>query len=223
MQTLQAQVGSAPGAIGAQAGKIIQLVPGLALAGFTMKFDRNEEIFGQEEEADFVYKVISGAVRDVRILSDGRRQIGAFHLEGDVFGLECGATHAYSAEAVVDCEIALIRRSALDKAAETDCGAGRKLWDITSLDLLRLQDHMLLLGRKSAAERVASFLIRMASRGVEGRVADLPMSRSDIADYLGLTIETVSRTLTQLVRERAITMAGARSIVLNERLVHVAA
>ena len=222
MQTLQAQVGSAPGAIGAQAGKIIQLVAGLALAGFTMKFDRNEEIFGEEEAADFVYKVVSGAVRDVRILSDGRRQIGAFHLEGDVFGLECGATHAYSAEAVVDCEIALIRRSALDKAAETDCGAGRKLWDITSHDLLRLQDHMLLLGRKSAAERVASFLIRMASRGVGG-VADLPMSRSDIADYLGLTIETVSRTLTQFVRERAITMASARSIVLNERLVHVAA
>ena len=218
MQTLQAQTGSSPADIGVQAGKRVQLAPGLDIAGFTLRFDRNEEIFGEEEEADFVYKVISGAVRDVRILSDGRRQIGAFHLPGEVFGLECGKTHAYSAEAVIDSEIALVRRSALDKAAECSGGAGRKLWDITARDLQRLQDHMLLLGRKSAMERVASFLMRMASRGGEGNVADLPMSRSDIADYLGLTIETVSRTLTQMVRDHLIVMATSRHILLADRL-----
>src|SRR5471030_3309656 len=113
MQTLQVQIGSAPHAVGGQAGKSVELAPGVALACFTMRFDRNEEIFAEEEEADFVYKVVSGAVRDVRILSDGRRQIGAFHLVGDVFGLECGERHLYSAEAVVDSEIALVRRTAL--------------------------------------------------------------------------------------------------------------
>ena len=218
MQTLQAQIGSAPGANGAQAGKLIEFAPGVALAGFTMRFERNEEIFAEEEEADFVYKVMSGAVRDVRILSDGRRQIGAFHLAGDVFGLECGETHLYSAEAVVDCEIALVRRSVLDKAADQDGAAARKLWGLTARDLQTLQDHMLLLGRKTALERVACFLIRLSSRTPASATLDLPMSRSDIADYLGLTIETVSRTFTQLERDHAISMPSSRHIVLHNRL-----
>lgn len=218
MQTLQAQIGSAPGAVGDQIGKLVQLAPGVALAGFTMTFDRNEEIFAEEEEADFVYKVISGAVRDVRILSDGRRQIGAFHLPGDVFGLECGETHLYSAEAVVESEIALVRRAALDKAADQDGATARKLWGLTSLDLVRLQDHMLLLARKTALERVAAFLIRLSSRRPAGAPLELPMSRSDIADHLGLTIETVSRTFTQLERDRAISMPSSRHIVLHDRL-----
>jgi CRP/FNR family transcriptional regulator, nitrogen fixation regulation protein len=218
MQTLQAQVGSAPHTVGAQAGKSIELAPGVIVAGFTMRFERNEEVFAWEEDADFVYKVVSGAVRDVRILSDGRRQIGAFHLAGDVFGLECGQTHLYSAEAVVDSEIALVRRSALDKAADDDAAAARKLWGLTARDLQRLQDHMLLLGRKTALERVASFLLAMAARGPSPAALDLPMSRSDIADYLGLTIETVSRTFTQLERDRAISMPTSRHIVLNNRL-----
>ena len=218
MQTLQAQVGSAPHAVGGQTGKSIELAPGVALAGFTMRFERNEEVFAEEEEADFVYKVISGAVRDVRVLSDGRRQIGAFHLAGDVFGLECGETHLYSAEAVVDSEVALVRRSVLDRAAEADGAAARKLWGLTALDLQTLQDHMLLLGRKTALERVACFLMRLSSRSLSGAALDLPMSRSDIADYLGLTIETVSRTFTQLERDGAISIPTSRHILLHDRL-----
>jgi CRP/FNR family nitrogen fixation transcriptional regulator len=218
MQTLKAQIGSTARTNGVQAGKLVELAPGVAVAGFTMRYDRNEEIFAEEEEADFVYKVICGAVRDVRILSDGRRQIGAFHLAGDVFGLECGETHLYSAEAVVDCEIALVRRSVLDTAAEADGAAARKLWGLTAQDLQTLQDHMLLLGRKTALERVASFLIRLSARGSASAALDLPMSRSDIADYLGLTIETVSRTFTQLERDGAISIPSARHILLHDRL-----
>ena len=218
MQVLQSQLGSEPHTTGGPDRRIAQFAPGAAFACFTMRFSRNEEIFAEEEEADFVYQVISGAVRDVRILSDGRRQIGAFHLPGDVFGLECGDLHRYSAEAVVDSEVALVRRSVLEKAAEADGGAARRLWAITSGDLQRLQDHMLLLGRKSAVERVASFLMAMAERGRAGEPIDLPMARADIADYLGLTIETVSRTLTQLERDRAISMSGSRHIVLHDRL-----
>jgi CRP/FNR family nitrogen fixation transcriptional regulator len=218
MQSLQTQSISAPQANVGQAGRTVELTPGVSIACTIIRFDRNEEIFVEEEEAEFVYKVISGAVRDVRILSDGRRQIGAFHLPGDVFGLECGAAHRYSAEAVVDSEIALVRRSALEKAADEDGVAARKLWALTSRDLLRLQDHMLLLGRKSAVERVASFLIQMSLGQPAGAAVDLPMSRSDIADYLGLTIETVSRTLTQLERDRAISIPSSRRIVLHDRL-----
>jgi CRP/FNR family nitrogen fixation transcriptional regulator len=218
MQTFQAQTATAIPADRQQIGKQIELTPGVTLACFTMKFSRNEEIFAEEEHADFVYKVISGAVRDVRVLDDGRRQIGAFHLPGDVFGMECGDCHRYSAEAVADSEIALVRRSTLDKAADADGSAARKLWGVTSHDLQRLQDHLMLLGRKSAAERVASFLIDLSRRLNQQKVVDLPMPRSDIADYLGLTIETVSRTFTQLEREHAIAMPSSRHIVLRDRL-----
>ena len=197
---------------------MVELATGVSLPCSMLQFARNEEIFAEEEDADFVYKVISGTVRDVRILSDGRRQVGAFHLAGEVFGLDCGESHRYSAEAVVDCEIALVRRSALDKAVDADGAAARKLWGLTSRDLQQLQDHMLLLGRKSAVERVASFLRGMFSRSPAGDAVDLAMSRTDIADYLGLTIETISRTLTQLERSHAISMPTSRHIVLHSRL-----
>jgi len=197
---------------------MVELATGVSLPCSILQFARNEEIFAEEEDADFVYKVISGTVRDVRILSDGRRQVGAFHLAGEVFGLDCGESHRYSAEAVVDCEIALVRRSALDKAVDADGAAARKLWGLTSRDLQQLQDHMLLLGRKSAVERVASFLRGMFSRSPAGDAVDLAMSRTDIADYLGLTIETISRTLTQLERSHAISMPTSRHIVLHSRL-----
>lgn len=218
MQTLQTQVCAASHAVNVQNARMVELAPGVELSCSILRFSRNEEIFAEEEDADFVYKVLRGAVRDVRILSDGRRQIGAFHLAGEVFGLECGEHHRYSTEAVVDCEIALVRRSVLDEFVERDARAARKLWGLTARDLQRLQDHMLLLGRKSAIERVAAFLIDLSSKGPTADAIDLPMSRSDIADYLGLTIETVSRTLTQLERERAISMPSARHIVLHERL-----
>jgi len=218
MQSPEAQVGSPPHSFAGLASRLVELAPGVSLPCSTLRFGRNEEIFAEEEEADFVYKVNSGAVRDVRILSDGRRQIGAFHLAGEVFGLDCGKRHRYSAEAVVDCEIALVRRSALDKAVDADGAAARKLWSLTSHDLQQLQDHMLLLGRKSAVERVAAFLRGMFSRSPAGDAVDLAMSRIDIADYLGLTIETISRTLTQLERSHAISMPTSRHIVLHGRL-----
>jgi CRP/FNR family nitrogen fixation transcriptional regulator len=221
MQALQTQTVSESALVEGHVGRIAQFAPGLAFPCFTMRFSRNEEVFAEEEEADFVYQVISGAVREVRILSDGRRLIGAFHLPGDVFGLNCGEAHRCGAEAVADCEIALVRRSALNRMVETDGVAARRLWEFTARDLSRLQDHMLDLGRKSAVERVASFLIGMAARGPSPENLDLPMSRGDIGDYLGLTIETVSRTLTQLERDQAISMSGSRHIMLRERLFRI--
>jgi CRP/FNR family nitrogen fixation transcriptional regulator len=218
MQSPEVQASSSPQFLAGAGPKLVELTPGVSLPCSVLRFGRNQEVFAEEEAAAFVYKVISGTVRDVRILSDGRRQIGAFHLSGEVFGLDCGENHRYSAEAVVDCEIALVRRSALDKAVDADGAAARKLWRLTSQDLQQLQDHMLLLGRKSAVERVAAFLRGMFSRSPAGDAVDLAMSRIDIADYLGLTIETISRTLTQLERSHAISMPTSRHIVLHGRL-----
>jgi len=209
--------GAAIGSMAASGGKVFNLTAGVAAPGFVMGFSRNEEIYGEDEPADFVYKVVSGAVRTTRILSDGRRQIADFHFVGDVFGLEAGETHSLCAEAITDCRIALVKRIAVDRATDRDSLAARELWGVTARDLRRLQDHMLLLGRKGAMERIAAFLLDMSARTGERLAVDLPMSRSDIADYLGLTIETVSRSLTQLERDGVVALPSFRRVELLNR------
>jgi len=159
---------------------------------------RDEEIYAEESAADFVYEVVEGTVRTCRLLSDGRRQIEDFYLPGDVFGLEAGLTRRATAEAVGTVTLKVIHRAALSELAMRDGDMARKLWTLTARDLRRTQDHVLMLGRRSATERVAGFLVDLADRTDSGDALDLPMSRQDIADYLGLTIETVSRTFTQL-------------------------
>lgn len=217
MQSLQAfPTTQAPTAEPAR-GCGVEFFPGASLSGFTMRFERNEEIFGEQEEADFAYKVIAGAVRTFRVLSDGRRQVVGFHLVGEMFGLERGPAHRFSAEAVSDCTIALVRRTAIDKAAQADGDAARWLWGLASGEMERLQDHAMRLGRMTAAERVSAFLLEMADRSPATGGVELPMSRCDIADYLGLTVETVSRTLTQLERDQTIAIPSSRHILLNDR------
>ena len=188
----------------------------IELMGAPMTFRRNSEIYGEGEQADYAYKVISGAVRTYRILADGRRQIGGFHLAGDVFGLEVGEEHAFSAEAVTESKILVVKRSALMALAARDSDAARELWTLTGRELARVQEHIVLLV-KTAQERVAGFLLEMADRRPAGDAVELPMSRQDIADYLGLTIETVSRTLSNLESEAAIELANSRRIVLRNR------
>jgi CRP/FNR family nitrogen fixation transcriptional regulator len=188
----------------------------IALAGAPMPFERNAEIFGEDEPADYVYLVLHGSVRSYRVLGDGRRQVTAFHLAGDVFGLEFGDVHRCSAEAVVRSSILVVKRSALLAAAEGDHEVARRLWIATARELHRSQNHSLLL-IQSAQERVAAFLLDMADRQRAEGIIELPMSRQDIADYLGLTIETVSRTLTQLEGEATIELPASRRIVLRNR------
>jgi CRP/FNR family transcriptional regulator, nitrogen fixation regulation protein len=217
MQSMRVQAGATASSHVTAAGKVFCFADGIALPGFSMRFDRDEEIYGEGESADFVYKVIAGGARSFRVLRDGRRQIIGFHLPGEVFGFETGDAHRGSAEAIANSEIALVRRSALERMADGDVRAARELWSLTARDLDRSREHLLLLGRKSAGERVASFLLEMAERAPADGGAQLPMSRADMADYLGLTIETVSRTLTQLERDRAISLPTARRIVLHDR------
>ena len=188
----------------------------IELMGALMPFARNSEIYGENEPADYLYKVLSGTVRSYKVLVDGRRQIGGFYLPGDMFGLEIGDEHTFSAEAITDCKIIVIKRSALLALATTDNEVARQMWQLTARELQRAQDHVLVL-IKSAQERVAGFLLEMADRASEGEAVELPMSRQDIADYLGLTIETVSRTLTQLEKSATIELPTSRRIVLRNR------
>lgn len=176
---------------------------------------RDEEIYAEESAADFVYEVVEGVVRTCRLLSDGRRQIEDFYLPGDVFGLEAGLTRRATAEALGPVTLKVVRRTALSDLATRDADLARKLWALTARDLRRTQDHLLMLGRRSATERVAGFLLDLAERTDSEDVLDLPMSRQDIADYLGLTIETVSRTFTQLQNTGLIEAPSCRHLIVD--------
>jgi CRP/FNR family nitrogen fixation transcriptional regulator len=188
---------------------------GLVASEFSYRKD--EEIYGEDEPAEYVYQIIRGAVRTYKLLSDGRRQIGTFHLPGDVFGLESGNNHRLAAEAIIDTTVRLVKRINLEQAAGVDVRVARKLWSMTAGELRHAEDHMLLLGRKSAMERVANFLLEMDRRLAVAGMMALPMFRRDIGDYLGLTLETVSRALSQLHGEGVLGFSGARQIVLRNR------
>jgi CRP-like cAMP-binding protein len=187
-----------------------------------LEFARNDDIHGEGQPAAYVFKVVAGVARSVRVLSDGRRHISGFHLPGDVFGLERQSTYRYRCEAVSDCTIGVVRREDMKAQAARDPTFASQLWELTSIELERAQTQMLLLGRSSAAERVTAFLLSIAERGAGDPWVDLPMSRADIADYLGLTIETVSRTLKQLEREGAITLHSSRRIDLRRPALNAA-
>ena len=188
----------------------------MALMGARINYPRNAEIYGECEPAEFVYLIISGTVRTSKILADGRRQIGGFYLPGDVFGLDMGDEHTFSAEALSDVTVLYVRRSAVLALAERDGHVARQLWAVTAGELAQAQSRVLLL-IKSAQERLAGFLLEMAERARCGDTVELSMTRQDIADYLGLTIETVSRTLTALAEKATIEMPTARRILLRDR------
>ena len=184
--------------------------------GVCVAYGRGQEIYGEGEPADHIYKVLSGVVRGFKVLADGRRQISEFYLPGDCFGFEAGAEHRENVEAIVPSQVVVAHRASLVTASlRTDTVRG--LWHIAIDNLQRSQDHVLMLGRHSAVERLASFLADLAERLGADDAFDLPMSRQDMADYLGLTIETVSRTLTQLQADGLIDICGCRKVRLRNR------
>ena len=192
------------------------LADALEMMGAPMFFARNAEVYGENEPAEYLYKLVSGTVRTSKILNDGRRQIGEFYMPGDIFGLEMGKDHSFSAEAITDAKVIVVKRSAVEALAARDHDVARQLWVTTGHELQRMQEHILLL-IQTAQERVAGFLLEMAVRIKSKTEVELPMSRQDIADYLGLTIETVSRTLTILENSSAIALPSSRRIVLRNR------
>ena len=187
---------------------------GETLPGAVRRITAGDEIYLQDDEAGEVYQLVSGAVRTTHLTRDGRRQIGAFYYPGDLFGLECGEVHRYSAEALTNCEIVVVRRSALHSEDSAAAQLDRAVWAGTIRQLERTQEHLMLLGRKTACEKVAAFLSDLAARfGKE--VTELPMGRQDMADYLGLTIETVSRMITQLQADGLVEFLGNRRFRLT--------
>ncbi len=190
---------------------------GLELTGVTINVAADQQIYAEGDEVRCFYKVVSGMVRTCRFLSDGRRQIDAFHREGDVFGFEAGADHRMSAEAVTDCTVIAHQRRGLETMVHQDDRLGRWFFAHAMNSMASAREHSLLLGRASAAQKIGAFLLEVAGRGDNAGVVDLMMSRQDIADYLGMTIETVSRTLSQLERDGVIWLPSARRVVLKDR------
>jgi CRP/FNR family transcriptional regulator, nitrogen fixation regulation protein len=188
----------------------------LGLMGTPMRLTRNAEVYGEDEPAEYLYQIISGVVRTYRMLDDGRRQIVAFYLPGDIFGVEAGDVHVSSAEAVSESQVLIVKRSTVLARAEYQRDLSKQLWILMAQELQRLQQHSLVL-IKSAEERVVGFLLEMAGRSSGSMAIDLLMPRQDIADYLGLTIETVSRTLTHLVQSGVIALETSRRVHFRNR------
>jgi len=186
------------------------------MLGVPIKFGAGAEIYGEGEPVEYVYEVVQGTVRTIKVLSDGRRKIGGFYFAGDIFGLEEGRDHTLSAEAITDSSVRVIKRRALIKMAGYDRELAQQLLAVTSREIARVHNHALML-IETAQERVSSFLLEMAERISVGDLIVLPMSRQDIADYLGVTIETVSRTFTILENTAAIALPNSRAVVLRDR------
>ena len=189
----------------------------LVLDGLHHSHGQGETIFDEGAPADRVYQLISGSLRTCRILRDGRRQIEAFHFPGDVFGLESGPTYRSSAETLSETLVRVMPRAALDGLAAERGDVARRLLELATDSLRRSQDHVLMLGRRTACERVAALLLDLAERTGAQSLLDVPMTRQDMADYLGLTIETVSRTLTQFQHDGLIALPSARKVLLRDR------
>ncbi len=183
--------------------------------GAVQHFAQDREIFSEGTDAEYYYKIVSGVVRTCKFLVDGRRQIDAFYTAGDIFGFEPQSTHRFSAEAVTDCIMVSYRKCRTDAMGNSDGLLSQELLSFAMGGMARAQAHSLLLGRRSALEKVAGFLMDWAEKSSDHHVVNLAMTRQDIADYLGLTIETVSRTLTQLERDRVIDLPSARLIRLR--------
>jgi CRP-like cAMP-binding protein len=190
-----------------------------APAATMVQVDPDEEIIAQGDPAEYCYQVVDGCVRTVTLLDDGRRQIGQFLLPGDFFGWDAAGEHSFAAEAVSPTTLRRFGLATIEERAATDQGFARNLRHYIVGQVRQARDHMVLLGRKTAAERIASFLLEMHAR--LGRPADpaiaLPMSRGDIADYLGLTIETVCRGLTEMRRQGVIEVERARIVIRDPR------
>ncbi len=167
-----------------------------------------ETVFAQEEMTTSFYNLLEGIMRLYKLLPDGRRQIIGFALPGDFLGLAASARHNFSAEAIGHAVLCQFSKSAFARFSETRPDLLRRINELAVRELSQAQNHLVLLGRRSAEEKVATFLVGWRDRLVHlsgpSRMVPLPMSRQDIADYLGLTIETVSRTFTKFERDGVI-------------------
>ena len=177
--------------------------------GWTLKLGTGQTLFHEGDPATRVFTLTSGTLKLYKLLPDGRRQVTGFMHPGDFLGMSSDDEHAFSAEALEGAQLCWFPRNRFDDFVEENGSMERELYRMAAHELAAAQQQMVLLGRKTASERLASFLLLLAKRAeqIPGRSANLvrlPMSRSDIADYLGLTKETVSRVLSAFRRDRLI-------------------
>jgi CRP/FNR family transcriptional regulator, anaerobic regulatory protein len=185
--------------------------------GTRVSLRRGETLFREGDEARHYFKVVTGAMRTCKLLPDGRRHVSGFSLGGDFLGLEANGIYHFTVEAVSDVTLIRFSRTAVERLVEQQPQLARRLLGLISNSLSIAQAQMMMLGRKNAVERVASFLLEMAEREGEGDQISLPMTRADIADHLGLSTETVSRTFTALKTEGIIKLLGADQVVMRKR------
>jgi CRP/FNR family transcriptional regulator, nitrogen fixation regulation protein len=187
----------------------------IALRRGPIRHRRDQVIVCEGDPADYIFLVVDGIVRSCRTFQSGQRNILAFYLPGEMFGW-AELKHTLSAEAATDAMILYLKRSALLSIAARDSRITNFLLAATTSELRRAQEHALLIGR-SARCRVATFLLDLSKRLGKTKYLDLPMSHQDIADHLGLTIETVSRTITNLERSQLVVRLSPRTLVLLNR------
>lgn len=192
----------------------------LGAVAVTVEVDPGKAFIEEGEPADKFFNITIGTVKLFKLLPDGRRQITGFAGPGHFLGLAVSDTYAFSAEAVDKVRYCFFPRRRLRALLDDFPALETRLLQVASNELVAAQEQMLLLGRKTALERVASFLVarsRLAGPcGPRHTRLVLPMTRSDIADYLGLTIETVSRTMTKLRTDKLIELPGPHDVVLRD-------
>lgn len=178
-----------------------------------------DTLFRDGDEATGLFEIVSGAVRAYKIFPDGRRQIVAFAFAGDIVGFGHGDTYRFDCDALITTRVRTIHKSSLLRAMRERPELAEKLLDVAGSEVANMQDLSILLCRKTALERIASFLLSMAGRTAgspSDRELPLPMCRADIADYLGLTIETVSRNMTRLRAMRVIDLPNRGSFIVRD-------
>jgi CRP/FNR family transcriptional regulator, nitrogen fixation regulation protein len=184
--------------------------------GTDLAFARNAQFYGEGDSPTYLYQITNGLARTYRMAADGRRQIIAFYVPGDLFGFEVGDSHSLSAEAVTAARARVIRRATIMNAAVSNEKIANQLWICLGREIHRNQDHILKLS-EPAPVRIASFLLEIARRIPGTDATALPIPRQDIADYLNLRLETVSRTMTRIARSGAIELSNKRKITIRSR------
>ena len=199
-----------------------RVVAELDRTGTAVLCRRGQTLVKEGDPAEYIFRVVSGALRAVRLLADGRRHVASFLVSGDFVGLVDGETYGSSVEALGDSKLMRCSRSRFEAMLERDPRAGREFFGVMRRELSAAQDRLLLLGRKTAPERLASFLLGLADRKAGQNGAgiceiELPMNRADMADYLGLRIETICRLLSGLKHRRIIDLPDVHSVVVLRR------
>ena len=189
-------------------------------SGPTIQYHAGDTVVFESDPATSVYSLTSGLLRLSKLLPDGRRQIAGFLFPGDFLGITMEEEHAFTAEAIAPSRLCKFSRRQFDDFVSNHPALERRLYAVAAHELAAARQQMVLLGRKTATERLASFLLMLANRCRSQRPIDdieFPMSRADIADYLGLRIETVSREVSALKIARVIQLTGRQSFRILDR------